>query len=249
MFDQPVSKLFLEKFEPHFTHEQNDLLCMHLRDCGHIVVNINFTLPCLKLVQHELDGAIQPGTDFVTVAQSAMQVTWKKFSKDELSFHCACENTPLPLTSSLIRWFSKTHFPDLKQSKTVVLKTIKDKPTRMFNPTDAHNDFHNTQWKELSELKEELQPVVLMLPMDSEVMIETHGNDLKNRSTKGELVSTSPGQVMAMSWKTWHRTAKPIGSHCTRRNRRLIVLLGNHHKFLTNTKVTHHGKDCIDHGR
>ena len=42
MFDQPVSKLFLEKCEPHFAHEQNDLLCMHLCDCGHVVVNINF---------------------------------------------------------------------------------------------------------------------------------------------------------------------------------------------------------------
>ena len=109
-----------------------------------------------------------------------------------------------------------------------------------------HNDFHNEQWKEMSELKEELQPVVLMLPMDSELRIETCGNDLKNRSPKEKLVSTLPGQVLAMSWKTWHRTAKPIGS-CTRRNRRVIVLLGSDHKFLTNTKVTLCGTDSINH--
>ena len=99
--------------------------------------------------------------------------------------------------------------------------------------------------KKLSELKEELQPVVLTLPMDSELMIETHGNDLKNGSPKGKLVSTLPGQVLVMSWKTWHRTAKPIGSH-TRRNRRVIVLIGSDRKFSHNTKVTLHGTDSVN---
>ena len=110
-----------------------------------------------------------------------------------------------------------------------------------------HNDFHDEQWKEMSELKEELQPVVLTLPMDSELVIETCGNDLKNRSPKGKLVSTSPGQVLAMCWKTWHRTAKPIGSCHTRRNRRVIVLLGSDPKFLTNTKVTLCETDSVNH--
>ena len=80
-----------------------------------------------------------------------------------------------------------------------MLETIENESVKKFSPTDVHNDFHNEQWKEMSELKEELQPVVLMLPMDSELRIETHGNDLKNRSPKGKLVSTLPGQVLAMS--------------------------------------------------
>ena len=181
------------------------------------------------------------------VAQSQNQVTWKKFSQDTSPFYHACGGTTLPLMSSLIRLFSQTHFPLLKESKAVVLETIENKSVKKFSPTDVHNDFHNEQWKETSELKEELQPVVLMLPMDSELMIETCGNDLKNRSPKGKLVSTLPGQVLAMSWKTWHRTAKPIGSHHTRRNRRVIVLLGSDPKFLTNTKVTLCGTDSVNH--
>ena len=110
-----------------------------------------------------------------------------------------------------------------------------------------HNDFDNEQWKETSESKEELQPVVLMSPMNSELRIETCGNDLKKRSPKGKLVSTLPGQVLAMSWKTWHRTAKPIGSCHTSRNRRLIVLLGSDPKFLTNTEVTLYGTHSVNH--
>ena len=218
----------------------------HLRDHGHIVVNANFPQACLKLVQCELDWAIQLGTDFVCVTQSGNQVTWKKFSQDTLPFYHACGSTSLPLTLSLIRLFSQTHFPLLKESKAMVLETIEDQSVTKFSPTDVHNDFHNEQWEEISELKEELQHVVLMLPMDSELRIETCGNDLKNRSPKGKLVSTSPGQVLAMSWKTWHRTAKPIGSHCTRRNRRVIVLLGSDPKFLTNTEVTLHETDSVN---
>ena len=111
-----------------------------------------------------------------------------------------------------------------------------------------HNDFHPEHWKELSKLKEEDQHVVLVMPIDSEVMIETHGNKLQNRSKKGELVSSSPRQAMVMSWRTWHRTAKPVGSTCTRRNRRSTVLLGNNQKFLTNTDIALHGTDYIDFG-
>ena len=83
-----------------------------------------------------------------------------------------------------------------------------------------------------------------MMPMDSELRIETHGKDLKKRTTTGNLVSILPGQVLVLSWRTWHRTAKPIGSF-TRRNRRLIVLLGSDRKFSHNTEVTLHGTDDL----
>ena len=112
----------------------------------------------------------------------------------------------------------------------MVLETNKDEPMRSFTPTDMHNDFHSDQWKQLSKLKEEDQPVVLVMPMDSEIVIETHGTRLQNRSSDGELVPSSPGQVMVMSWRTWYRTAKPFGSHHTRRNKRLVVFLGKDKK-------------------
>ena len=79
MFDQPVPKLFLEKFESHLILDQKNSLWLHLRDHGCIVVDIHFPSPCLKLVQHELDGAIQPGTAFKRVAQSDEQVTYNFF--------------------------------------------------------------------------------------------------------------------------------------------------------------------------
>ena len=66
-------------------------------------------------------------------------------------------------------------------------------------------------------------------------------------SSDGELVSASPGQVMVMSWRTWHRTAKPLDPH-TRRNRRLVVILGKDKHFLNDTKVTLHGTDSMDSG-
>jgi len=245
--DQPVSEHFTEEFELHCSQKHNDLLHTHVRDHGHSVVNTNVPWPCLKMVQCELDWAIQPGTDFVRVAQSDGQVCWKNFSQDTSAFHHACGGTSLPLMSSFIGSFSQTHFPLLKESKAMVLDTVENKPVNNFKRTDVHNDFDHEQWKETSELNKKLQPVVLMMPMDSELRIETHGNDLKNRSPKGKLVSTLPGQVLAMSWKTWHRTTKPIGSCHTRRNRRVIVLLGSDPKFLTNTKFTLYGTDSVNH--
>ena len=126
----------------------------------------------------------------------------------------------------------------------MVLDANENEPVNNFKQTDVHNDFDNVQWKEMSELNEELQPVVLMMPMDSELRIETCGKDLKKRTTTGNLVSILPGQVLVLSWRTWHRTVKPIGSF-TRRNRRLTVLLGSDQKFLHNTEVTLHGTEDL----
>ena len=125
-----------------------------------------------------------------------------------------------------------------------MLDTNENNPVKNFKRTDVHNDFDSEQWQETSELKEELQPVVLTIPMDSELRIETHGKDLKKRTTTGNLVSILPGQLLVLSWRTWHRTAKPIGSF-TRRNRRLIVLLGSDPKFSHNTEVTLHGTEDL----